>query len=591
VKAGLFWIGRMGRIVSLCAVLGASATASANAVFDANFVHKTHPDSISFNSSEIHHPFTDGKPGEMLFVTPNANPSGSVILDFYNLGVWYDGPLGTNRWNVFHQNAATAMIDGASFNVLVPHPDADAFVHEADAGNITGNYTLIDHAGINGDPDALVIVTQNWNPPASAGVYNDHAIGVFYSAAALKWAIFNQDVAAMPVGAAFNVLVLDDLRWSHLHSADALNTTGNRTFIDHPALNGNPDALVQVTPNWNPGNSTGVYNDHPVGVFYDSSQQRWAITNLDGLSIPLGADFNVLIPPEDETFWVHGSAPVNLGPGTTTLSHPRVDDELSPILLTTPNLDFDGASGYPLDPTAVGYDSLLGHWYLRNQFGPSWAADTFTNVYHPPINLRTFVHQAEVGSMLQYTVFRHPLTDFDTDALIFVQPHMNPADGPLVLILDRVGVAWFDCAVLPGCTGSGAVWTVQTEFNTHAIADNSSYNIHVSSPEEGAFKQTVLSTDPNFTVLDHPDLNGDPDVGILVTHNISDSNDYLDKTVGVRYDQGLARWTIRTVDNSDLPTGHVFNVLPLPEPDGPLSLGAGVVLLGLLGRRFRRRRR
>jgi hypothetical protein len=66
---------------------------------------------------------------------------------------------------------------------------------------------------------------------------------------------------------------------------------------------------------------------------------------------------------------------------------------------------------------------------------------------------------------------------------------------------------------------------------------------------------------------------------------------FLDKSVGVRYDSGLARWTIKTVDNSDLPAGHVFNVLPLPEPDGPLSLGAGALLLSLLGRRVRRRRR
>lgn len=581
MRQGFAWRRVLGHLAALAGLIPCAYGASANTVFDANFVHETHSGTISGDSSEIHHPFTNGMPAGMLFVTPNQNAGGTSILDFYNLGVRYDGS-GSARWSIFHQNAA-AMVSGAWFNVLVPHPDADAFVHVADAANITGDFTVIDHASINGDPDARVIVTQNWNPPGSAGVSNDHAIGVFYLQSAAKWAVFNEDGAAMPLGAAFNVLVLESARFSHLHTADSHNTTGNRTFIEHASLNGNPDALLQVTQNWNPGLTPGTYNDHPVGVFYDSLQQRWAITNLDGVSIPLGAAFNVLIPPEQEASWLHGANSGNIGfSGTTYMSHPLIDGELSPILFTTARLDVVGGTGYPLDPTAVAYDALVGQWYLRNQWGPSWPANTYTNVYHPPINLRAFVHQAGVNN-LQYTVFRHPLTDFDPNAIIFVQPHMNPADGPLVIIPDRVGVVWFNF-------GSGTVWAVQNEPNTFAIANDASYNIYVPPPEAGAFKHTVLISDTYFTVLDDPALNGDPLAGVLVTHNIADSNAYLDKTVGVRYDQSLARWTIATLDGSPLGTGQVFNVLPLPEPGGTPAFVAGVALLGLLRRRLRRRR-
>jgi hypothetical protein len=81
-----------------------------------------------------------------------------------------------------------------------------AFIHRATAANITGNFTTINHPHSNGDPNAILIVTPNWNPGGGTATYNNHPIGVFYSSGA--WAIFNQDSADMPVNAAFNVLVI-----------------------------------------------------------------------------------------------------------------------------------------------------------------------------------------------------------------------------------------------------------------------------------------------------------------------------------------------------------------------------------------------
>ena len=52
-----------------------------------------------------------------------------------------------------------------------------------------------------------MLITSNWNPPGQSGVYNDHATGVWYNGS--QWAIYNQDLAAMPPGASFNVLILD----------------------------------------------------------------------------------------------------------------------------------------------------------------------------------------------------------------------------------------------------------------------------------------------------------------------------------------------------------------------------------------------
>jgi hypothetical protein len=95
-------------------------------------------------------------------------------------------------------------VTGAGVDTATP-----VFIHRATAATILGSVSKIEHPLCNGDPNAILIVTPNWNPGGVGGVYNNHAIGVYYEPApTARWYIFNQDSAAMPVGAAFNVLVI-----------------------------------------------------------------------------------------------------------------------------------------------------------------------------------------------------------------------------------------------------------------------------------------------------------------------------------------------------------------------------------------------
>lgn len=98
---------------------------------------------------------------------------------------------------------------GATFNVIVA-PDATAtdVVHHATSANILRNWTVLDHPLLNGKPRAVMLVTPNFNP---GGVYagpQNRAIGVWYDGS--RWAIFNQDSAALTPGTAFNVKILND---------------------------------------------------------------------------------------------------------------------------------------------------------------------------------------------------------------------------------------------------------------------------------------------------------------------------------------------------------------------------------------------
>ncbi len=169
-----------------------------------------------------------------------------------------------------------------------------SFTHRATDKNSRGDYTYISDPSINGDPDAIVLVSPTPDQENLGTASYEHNIGVWYEGGARKWAIFNQDRAAVPAGATFEVVV-PRASAKFVHHAGLVNTAGNYTYLDDRLTNGEPDAVLSVTQNWNPGGGRGVYNDHPVDTVYDAQVKRWAIYNRDNVSIPKGAAFNIAV--------------------------------------------------------------------------------------------------------------------------------------------------------------------------------------------------------------------------------------------------------------------------------------------------------
>ena len=169
-----------------------------------------------------------------------------------------------------------------------------AFAHRATEGNSRGDYTYLDHQRINGEPGAVVLAEPSPGRGGDGESTYGRNIGVWYEPGAGRWAVFNQDRTPVPAGAAFEVILPPESE-SFVHRAEPANTVGNATYLDDTLLNGEPDAAVSVTQNWNPGGGAGVYNDHPVGVFYDQDVREWALYNTDGTPMPQGAAFNVAV--------------------------------------------------------------------------------------------------------------------------------------------------------------------------------------------------------------------------------------------------------------------------------------------------------
>jgi hypothetical protein len=191
-----------------------------------------------------------------------------------------------------YANSAEATNQGQNANAPA---NKRVFTHTATGANSQGDYTYISHPAIDGDPDAVVLVAPSTDRGNARGASYDHNIGVWYEGAnEKKWAIFNQDQAAIPAGATFEVII-PQAPETFAHYARRDNTKGNRTYLDNPLTNGEPDALLTVTQNWNPGGGRGIYNDHPIDILYEADIRKWAIYNRDGAPMPDGAAFNIAV--------------------------------------------------------------------------------------------------------------------------------------------------------------------------------------------------------------------------------------------------------------------------------------------------------
>ncbi|HEX7734368.1 MAG TPA: hypothetical protein VF458_05885, partial [Ktedonobacteraceae bacterium] len=109
-----------------------------------------------------------------------------------------------------------------------------------------------------------------------------------------RWAIFNEDGASMPPGTLFNIEYATNAAASAVVTTTEANQLNNAVTFT-PARQNASATRFWATPNWNPGSSFGVLNNHLIGVMYIFPNTReGVILNQDVASMPLGASFNVV---------------------------------------------------------------------------------------------------------------------------------------------------------------------------------------------------------------------------------------------------------------------------------------------------------
>jgi hypothetical protein len=259
------------------------------------------------------------------------------------------------------------------------------FEHVGNPSNIVDNYTLLDHPALNGNPNAVVLATEVWNPPGGTPLYHATPIGVWYSGVDGRWSVYYEDWGVpMPDEATFSICAVTANPDAFVHTATVANSEYNYTYLDHPDLNGHPDAVVMVTHCWNPGGGgSGTYDPSPLGVWYDSYFGQWSVFNQDLSSMVVGTAFNVLGVTAGGEAFVHAATPGNVSYGLTLIDHTVINGNAGALLLVTPNWNPGGVGGtYHNHPVGVWYG---GQWAVYNADAAVMEAGPSFNVLVPPM--------------------------------------------------------------------------------------------------------------------------------------------------------------------------------------------------------------
>ncbi len=225
-----------------------------------------------------------------------------------------------------------------------------AFKHIATSGNTKGHITELTNGNTTGKKDKILFVTHDYGPK---GPYHTHAVGVWYNGT--KWTIYNQNRQALKPNTRFNVLAMNKSANAFTHTAAANTLMQGATRINHPALNGKPNAAFLITPNYG---LRGPYNPNPTGVGYVSG--KWYIFNTNGKPIPTGANFNILI---NSAIFKHKVTPASKKGHITYVNHSKTNGKQNDLIFTTFNSQ--GSRKNFNNPIGVWYAS--GKWTVFNE--------------------------------------------------------------------------------------------------------------------------------------------------------------------------------------------------------------------------------
>jgi hypothetical protein len=156
-------------------------------------------------------------------------------------------------------------------------------------------------------------------------------------------------------------ITLSHAQVSFQHVTSPINTSGAMTLLDHPQLNGNPNAVVFVAPLWQQvGDVNPAYS---VGTRYQNG--RWYIYQQNQYAMPSTTSprlrFNVLAYPSPTAgVLVHRVTAGNRSGHITTLDHPQLNNNPGAALLVTQRF-----GAYNNHEVGVWYNG--NRWKIFNQ--------------------------------------------------------------------------------------------------------------------------------------------------------------------------------------------------------------------------------
>jgi hypothetical protein len=258
---------------------------------DRVYVHTSTTDNTDGPTTYLDHPELNGNPGTGFFFTHNLDgPNSEVRYHDTKSGAFYDETV--DRWGIFNEDTNINMEVGVAFNIYLLG-GGDAFIVQADGSSHTFPLSF---SSIFNDPNAVIVSTNYLNVSYTLNPFN---YGLWYDDVTGFWHIYNEAVPTnIPANAAFFVLGHPGTggATAFYHQGTPGNTTGNFTTIDHPSLNGNPQAYPIIGHNWGAtGDNSNVVLDKNLGVWYNENSSKWTIFTEDVSDMPDNAKFNIYV--------------------------------------------------------------------------------------------------------------------------------------------------------------------------------------------------------------------------------------------------------------------------------------------------------
>jgi hypothetical protein len=437
---------------------------------DQVMVHSTADTNTVGSETFMDSPIFNGDPNAILLATHVLNPGAFATGGPYShtVAVTYD--TGRRRWAIVTADGAPLPTGGtnASFHVWRAGPGGveAAFQQTSTNANRSADYTIIDNAAINGQPDALLLVTPyeaaNASQPADT-----HPVGVWYDSPKGRWTIFNEDGATMASGLTWNAVAIPPLSgfWLQTATFDNEFPTSQVSLIDDPRLNNHPEARLYVSHNWNPPESPNeIYDNHPIGARYSPPLQRWYVCNLDGSYLPIGTTFNVYFTwPRASSFKVAASS-TTTNPFGLIVNSPLLNGDFSAAPIVTNDLPTEALCGPTTYGNPVGVAPTVAGWQIFKDTGPDIPPGASFDVLAPPA-ASNFVQLTTPGNtMFNYTVIDNLLTNGDPWAMVFP----TPRDEGYGLNDQSVGVFY-----------TGSHWAIFNEDKNSAMATRFGYDVFV----------------------------------------------------------------------------------------------------------------
>lgn len=233
------------------------------------------------------------------------------------------------------------------------------------------------------------------------------------------------------------------------HVTAAANINGHMTTLDHPQLNGNPNAIIFIQPNWNSNGAgrTGTdYQQNP-GVWYNGT--RWVIFNQNtGIPMPVNMTFNVMVAPAGNsncfTITCTAASKAGLPANGMMIDHPATNNKPGALLLLTQNWQ----NVYNDNSQLVSYSN--NRWHISNNkylspdtrrsewstmpVGARFNVMVVENGAVPGLPLaRAFMHTTTPENIIpggsSITFFDQPFLNGNTNAMIWATPNWGWSPG------------------------------------------------------------------------------------------------------------------------------------------------------------------